>query len=438
MDKMNEIKKYLRLPGMRIAWLALILLVISLVLVLLNSSDWIIFFVTFVIWLVVFLSSYQSAKLNLEISASSRQMENIISNLRDGVIFYDEQFRIKIFNHSAEAIFNVKKEEVLNKVFGPELAGEPQWRVLAQTIFPSLAPLVVWRSEVGAYPQVVDVSFTDPNLDLRVTTDRLFDSAGQIMGFVKIVHNRTAEIALAKSESEFVTVTAHQLRTPLTGINWSLQSIASDPEAGEDAKALASTAMQVSGKLLKTVDDLLNVSKMESGALGYSFEDVNMVAFINSQLNAMLPVAKTYGVSLYFDHGAEQSIPARIDPSRLGLALTNLVDNAIKYNTPNGSVTVKIERQKDKPYLLVGVSDTGIGVPPDALNKLFTKFFRAPNAVSQQTEGTGLGLYMTKGIIERHGGKIWAESTLGRGTTFSFTLPTDPNLIPPKETINLV
>ena len=438
MGKLNEIKKYLRLSGMRIAWLALILLVVSLVLVLLNSSEWIIFFVTFVIWLVVFLSSYQSAKLNLEISASSRQMENIISNLRDGVIFYDEQFRIKIFNHSAETIFSVKKEEVLNKVFGPELAGEPQWRVLAQTIFPSLAPLVVWRSEVGTYPQVVDVSFTDPNLDLRVTTDRLFDSAGQIIGFVKIVHNRTDEIALAKSESEFVTVTAHQLRTPLTGINWSLQSIASDPEAGENAKDLASTAMQVSEKLLKTVDNLLDVSKMESGALGYSFEDVNMVAFINSQLNAMLLVAKTYGVSLYFDHGAEQSIPARIDPNRLGLALTNLVDNDIKYNTPNGSVTVKIERQKDKPYLLVDISDTGIGIPPDALNKLFAKFFRAPNAVSQQTEGTGLGLYMTKGIIERHGGKIWVRSTLGRGTTFSFTLPTDPNLIPPKEMINLV
>ena len=142
MKKLDELKKYLRLPGMRIAWLALILLAVSLALVLARASDWILFSVTFVIWLVVFVSSYQTTKLNQEVSASSRRMENIISNLRDGVIFYDEDFRIKIFNRAAEAIFSVRKEDVLNKVFGPELAGEAQWRVLAQTIFPSLAPLV--------------------------------------------------------------------------------------------------------------------------------------------------------------------------------------------------------------------------------------------------------------------------------------------------------
>ncbi|MCL5006547.1 MAG: ATP-binding protein [Patescibacteria group bacterium] len=438
MKKIKELSFYLGLPGMRIAWITFALLAVSLALLLLKTANWALFLAALLMWLVIFGNSLRSTKLNLEVESAAKRMESIISNLSDGIIFYDENFKIIIFNLAAEKIFRVERKDVIGKTFGPELAVEPKWKLLAQTLFPSLAPIVVWRSETGVYPQVADVSFADPAVDLRVTTDRLFDSARKIVGFVKIVHDRTAEIQLAKSESEFVTITAHQLRTPLTGINWSLESISSDPEAGKNTKDLAETAKQAAAKLLKTVDDLLNVSKMESGALGYAFEDVNLINFINSQLNGFLPTAASYGVSLYFDKGGAESVPVRIDVNRLGLAFANLLDNAIKYNNPNGSVTVKVERQKDGPYVLVTVSDTGIGIPPEALKKLFVKFFRAENAIGKQTEGTGLGLYMTKGIIERHGGKIWADSVLGRGTNFHFTLPLDFNLIPPKETISLL
>ncbi|MDE2144758.1 MAG: hypothetical protein KGJ01_02215 [Patescibacteria group bacterium] len=434
----KNILKYAGLPGMRIAWATIALLGVSIVLSALNVSDWGLFIVLLLMWVAVLGNSIYSTRLNMEVSSSSEKMKNVISNLKDGVVFYDENFRIGIFNPASELIFRVDKKDVVGKIFGPELVTEQKWKLLVQTLFPSLAPLVVWKSEAGVYPQVVDVSFTDPGLDLRVTTDRLADSSGRIIGFIKIIHDRTSEIKLAKSESEFVTVTAHQLRTPLTGINWSLQSIASDPDAGENAKGLAKIAMEAAEKLLKTVDDLLSVSKMESGALGYAFEDANLISFINTQLNNLLPTARTYGINLYFDKSNVESLPVRIDPDRLGLALANLVDNAIKYNNPNGSVTVKVEKQQDKPYAVITVSDTGIGIPPDALNKLFTKFFRAENAISKQTEGTGLGLYMTKGIIERHGGRIWADSVPGRGTNFYFTIPTDFNLIPPKEVINLL
>ncbi len=435
---LKVVARYAGLPGMRVAWATLILLGISLLLVISKLSDALVFIVTLLIWIAVLVNSVYSTRLDVEAGASSKRMENIISNLKDGVVFYDENFRVLILNPAAETIFRVDKKDVIGKIVGPELAAESKWRLIAQTLFPSLAPLVVWKSEAGQYPQIIDVSFTDPMMDLRVTTDRLVDASGRITGFVKIIRDRTSEIRLAKTESEFVTVTAHQLRTPLTGLNWSLESIASDPEAGGSAKDLAKTALQVSGKLLKTVDDLLSVSKMESGALGYAFQDVNLISFINTQLSNLLPVAGAYGVNLYFDRGGLDSVPVRIDPDRLGLALSNLVDNAIKYNTPNGSITVKVERQTNRPYVMITVSDTGIGIPPEALKKLFTKFFRAENAMSKETEGTGLGLYMTKGIIERHGGHVWADSILGRGTNFYFTLPLDFNLIPPRETVNLL
>ena len=99
----------------------------------------------------------------------------------------------------------------------------------------------------------------------------------------------------------------------------------------------------------------------------------------------------------------------------------------------NGEVTVKVDKMQDKPYVVVSVKDTGIGVPPEAMEKLFNKFYRADNALKRQTEGSGLGLYIAKGIVNAHGGQIWAESELNRGTTISFALPTDPNLVPKTE-----
>ena len=115
------------------------------------------------------------------------------------------------------------------------------------------------------------------------------------------------------------------------------------------------------------------------------------------------------------------------------MAVSNLIDNAIRYNVENGSVTVSVKQLSDGPYVEVVITDTGIGIPPQDMSKVFSKFFRAENVLRRETEGSGLGLYITKNIIDRHGGTIWAESVIDRGTTFHFTLPTDPKLIPQKE-----
>ena len=124
-----------------------------------------------------------------------------------------------------------------------------------------------------------------------------------------------------------------------------------------------------------------------------------------------------------------------LDPQKLGVAISNLIDNAVKYNVQNGEVIIGIERLKDKPYVQISVKDTGLGISPEAMSNLFTKFFRAENAVKSVPDGIGLGLYIAKNIIQRHGGEIRAESQVNRGTTFYFTLPTDPKLVPAKEIV---
>ena len=121
-----------------------------------------------------------------------------------------------------------------------------------------------------------------------------------------------------------------------------------------------------------------------------------------------------------------------MDPIRIKLVLEILVDNAIKYNVKNGEVRIRLRRLEDKPFLAVSVEDTGIGIAPKEMSKVFTKFFRSPRVVKKETTGTGLGLYLAKNIIQRHGGKIWVKSELNRGSTFTFTLPLDPSYIPPQ------
>lgn len=383
---------------------------------------------------VIFLQRKQIARANLEVKTGSYRLQTIMNDLGDGIIAYDNNFIIQIFNPAAERIFGLSKEQVLGQTFGPEWAQELPFRLLAQTIFPSLAPLVIEVSEPGASPQIMDLSFTDPKRELRVSTNRILGPSGETLGFIKLVRDKTREVELLRSKSEFITIAAHQLRTPLTTIHWVFEGISGKDKLEAEDQELVASGLTNSIKLLKIVNDLLDVSKIEEGKFGYDFKKVNVIEFLGGILANAETTAKKYEVKLYFDHGKEQVINATIDMNRLALAISNLLDNAIKYNAKNGTVTVKIERLSDKPYLQVSIKDTGIGVPAGEIDKLFSKFFRAENAVKTDTEGSGLGLYITKNIINRHGGVIWAESIISRGTTFYFTLPLDTKLIPPKET----
>ncbi|MEX2033234.1 MAG: ATP-binding protein [Candidatus Colwellbacteria bacterium] len=382
---------------------------------------------------IIFWQRRSLLRANLEISTASSRLQALVNNLSDGIIAYDNNFMIQIFNPAAERIFGVNREQIAGHAFGPERVQELPFRLLAQTIFPSLAPLVVERSESGTLPQIVDLSFTDPKRELTVSTDRIIGPAGETRGFIKLVRDRTREVEILRSKSEFITIAAHQLRTPLTTVHWVFEGLKGKDKLEDEDKELAASGLRESVKLLKIVNDLLDVSKIEEGKFGYDFKQVNIIDFLSGILTNAEAMAKEYEVKLYFDRGGETALNLMIDATRLGLAISNLLDNAIKYNVKNGRVDVKLERLVDKPYLQISIQDTGIGVPPEEISKLFTKFFRAGNAVKAETEGAGLGLYIAKNIINRHGGTIRAESTISRGTTFYFTLPLDFSLIPSSE-----
>ena len=395
-----------------------------------------VFAVLVVVGGMIFGTSVRVARSALDLQLERRRLETIIADLNDGVVAYDNDFKMLVFNKAAEQIFNVKADRILQQSFTLQVKERlpAEYRLLLAVLFPALAPIVVRRSEPGIYPQVLDFTFTEPAVELRVSTSRILGDDGESLGFIKIVRDRTREIDLLRSKSEFIEIASHQLRTPLTGIVWAWESLVNE-DLKPETHALAASGLQATKHLGDIIDDMLDVSRIEEGRFGYDFISQDIVAFLQKIVDEAGLAATKYQVKVYFEAPAEKNIALTFDPKKLAIAVSNLIDNALKYNVKNGQVVVKAELVVGEPYIKISVSDTGIGIPEKDLSKLFAKFFRSDNASRFATEGTGLGIYIAKNVVERHGGKIWVESELNRGTTFYFTLPTDPALIPVKERV---
>jgi two-component system phosphate regulon sensor histidine kinase PhoR len=359
-------------------------------------------------------------------------LQSILFALPDALIAYNEQFVVLFFNPAAETLFNLKQEEVIGHTLRAQDAEDARWRVLTQVIFPTLAPLMVARSEPGAALQEVDISFSDPALELRVMTAPLVNETGSI-GFIKIIRDRTRELFLLRSKGEFVTIASHQLRGPITDINWGIEALGNDETLNESSRSIVAHTKEAAVQLLKIMEDFLNIAKIEEGHFGYQMAQTDLIEFIKKALTTILPSARALGINLYFDEPKEPISPVFIDSAKLSMVLFNLLENAVRYNVQGGRITVKVEKQADAPFVKVSVADTGIGIPPEDINKLFSKFYRAKNALKSQTEGSGLGLYIARNIVRAHGGQIGAESELQRGSTFFFTLPLDQSMVPQHE-----
>jgi PAS domain S-box-containing protein len=433
----KKIGQVIAWPEFQVAWILFAVIAAAFVI------DYIVFTNTFLLlieggllliaFVLVTISIYRSAAADRDTKIERNELRSILVSLDDGLIVYDENFYAVFFNPAAERIFKTTAKNIIGHKFAPQDVERPGWKTLIQIIFPALAPRVVTRTKEGEYPQVLDVSFTDPQLEFRVTTSPVVDETGRTLAFMKIVRDRTAQLAAMRSRSEFVTIASHQLRGPVTDITWALDSLARATELSDSDKLIVQNAAGAGRGLLRRIEDLLNISKMEEGQFGYEFQDADLVDFLSKILADILPAARTAGIKVYFDRPAAALPRVNIDPKRLSLVMVNLLENAIRYNVENGEVIVKAEVIPGKPFVEVSVKDTGIGIPAESIEKIFTKFYRADNALKAQTEGSGLGLYIAKTIVNAHGGEIWVESELNRGTTVHFTLPTDLNLIPRHE-----
>jgi PAS domain S-box-containing protein len=243
---------------------------------------------------------------------------------------------------------------------------------------------------------------------------------GQTYRFNAFIHDISERKHMEHMRSDFVSFVTHQLRTPLAGIKWLLE-LASEAEAlPEEPRSYIQDARESADRLIKLVNDLLDISRLERGKFSILPEAVNLGELTHSVLAEVSPLVQQKGHQLRCTLPHE--IPAIVvDRQLMRQVMLNLVSNAIKYTAPGGEISVQLCRAGASVQW--SIADSGIGIPKAAQARLFEKFYRAENGLTVETEGTGLGLYLVRLILGQFGGRVWCESAEGKGATFLFTLP---------------
>ena len=247
-----------------------------------------------------------------------------------------------------------------------------------------------------------------------------------LKGYITQLENANQELKrVDEMKSEFVSVASHELRTPLATIKNAVQLVLKG-KAGEvnDTQANFLTMAEKNiNRLANILNDLLDLSKIEAGKMGMQFEELDLRVSIDFVLSSLK--AQADGKSIHLEMEVAKDLPFVYgDREKVEQILTNLIGNATKF-TPEGGKVVVSARLSDKVKNAVGISvhDTGIGIPADQLEKIFEKFHQVESPLYHSASGTGLGLAITRGLVEAHQGQIWVESELGKGSTFTFTLP---------------
>jgi len=261
------------------------------------------------------------------------------------------------------------------------------------------------------------------NLVLEVSVVLITGNKGKIGKFV-ILHNITREKKVQSLKTEFVSIAAHQLRTPLSAIKWTLTSLL-DGDLGEitkEQKEYLQKANMSNERMINLVDDLLDLSRIEEGRYVqkndfFKFEEV--VCEVTDSLNAK---AKKKNIKLNFEKPKNLS-EVLADEEKIRIVVQNLIDNAINYSFEDGEIIISIKENKVQKEIVFQIENSGIGISKSQQKRIFTKFFRAENAVKAETVGSGLGLFINKNIIESHGGKVWFESEKDKKTIFYFAIP---------------
>ncbi len=257
---------------------------------------------------------------------------------------------------------------------------------------------------------------------VRLTVTSRRDGTGSPVGYLLVAIDETRAIEVARMKDEFVGMISHELRTPLSSILGYIELLRDDPQhplTDEQLQFLA-VAERNARRLLKLVGDLLFTAQVESGQFPLDTREIDLLSIVSASVESAAPIADAAGITLVGEL-PEGPVMLRADPVRIGQALDNLVSNAIKFTPRGGQVTVGVGLPPGEA--VVTVADTGLGIPPAELDRLFTRFFRATTATRNAVPGVGLGLNITKAIVTAHGGTMDVASEEGVGTEFRMVLP---------------
>jgi two-component system, OmpR family, phosphate regulon sensor histidine kinase PhoR len=348
-------------------------------------------------------------KLVESISTEQSKLDTVLSNMADGVIVTDKEGNISLANHAAEKLFGFRAEAIISKTV-IEVTHDHEIDNLAKRCLARGEQLnsQIELTPTGKYLRVIAIPITGKIL------------SGCLLLFQDLTEMRN----LQTMRQELVGNISHDLRTPLAGIKVMVETLRDG--AIDDKNAAIDFLTRIEDevdRLTQMVSELTELSRIEAGSAELKKEPVNLNELVSEAIIQLSPLATKQNVTL--NAMLSGNLPAaKIDRDRISQTITNLIHNAIKFNRTGGSVT--ITTSSDDKAITVKVIDTGIGIPKANLQHVFERFYKADK--SRTNSGSGLGLAIAKHTIEAHGGTIWAQSEEGNGSTFSFTIPLNPEI----------
>ncbi|MGQ9536520.1 MAG: ATP-binding protein [Actinomycetota bacterium] len=346
------------------------------------------------------------------------KIETIINSLTDGLLVLDRDGRVVLANPSAARLLGAGTtvgEYTLRDIL-ERMEGEPEFREV------DLESALAGVLQEGRQVKNELVLRAGDTTFYQVVWLPLHDPSGYVTGAVVLLHDVTDFVELDRMKSNFISMVSHELKTPLTSIKGFVRLL----DAGrvgpvnEKQRRYLEIVLQQTESLTRIIEDLLDLSRIEAGIIEVRSEKVSLGQVARGVLAGLENMAREKGVSLYLDI-PDDLPPVAGDPERLRQVFTNLVHNAVKFTPSGGEVRVRAEEAGQE--CMVEVADTGIGISPLDLPRVFDKFYQVDSSATRQQSGTGLGLCISRELVVAQGGRIWVESEKGKGSVFRFTVP---------------
>lgn len=354
-----------------------------------------------------------NAQLYIEIAEEKQKLEATLKSILAGIIVVGMNERISLMNTAAQEMLGVGSENGSGKTYQEAIPHEKVNELLRTAL-----------QEKREVTEEIDL-LTPRERVLQAQTAMVRNEHDELIGIVAIFNDITDIRNVERMKTAFVSTVSHELRTPLTSIKGFISTLLSDKDGFFDDSARMEFYQiidQECDRLTRLISDLLNVSRIESGrALEINWKRTDAGDIINKVVSAQ----KSYTDKHTFEVQLPDPFPRIMaDQDKFDQILTNLLNNAVKYSPRGGTVTV--QGHSEDGWIQISVTDQGIGIPADKLTKVFERFERIDNRDTREAGGTGIGLYLVKHLVEAHGGNIWVDSELGKGSTFSFKIPVEP------------